>query len=469
MLSLVFTSLRRKWRALPIVVVCVATAASGAEPIEIAGTMPEDYLPALKPILETALRQSYTVVAREIEREQSAARVLGADSLRLPSVGGQLNYARNQTAISSNTDTKSNDNGVFYNFGLNQPLYHWGALQREGEKARINALIADKNYREASRTLAVALRRAYLELIVKKAKLRQLRYSRDLLAEDLKSAKEKLANGQIPSAEVAGRELNFRDFGVREVQRAEIEFATLRRSFSRLAGIPDLMETAVPDEIPRPNHAPAAAAALLSSFVKDGGRSTFQLAVSELKVREAEANYRIAAVRLLPKFNAGASYSLENTTNASTNSVSQQGVARQTFSISAQWNIFDGFATRAAKRDTLAAKRAAELNVKNLSETIVDNAQSLAEQLELDAQEIELADTRVGIAVIGVKRLQDELALGTVSRTTIDNALAGQKVSEAGSAAARAVYLARWSEFASLTGIDPVLNQLPARHDREKR
>jgi hypothetical protein len=40
---------------------------------------------------------------------------------------------------------------------------------------------------------------------------------------------------------------------------------------------------------------------------------------------------------------------------------------------------------------------------------------------------------------------------------------------EFNNASARATFLARWSEFASLVGADPALTQLPARHDSEKR
>jgi hypothetical protein len=43
------------------------------------------------------------------------------------------------------------------------------------------------------------------------------------------------------------------------------------------------------------------------------------------------------------------------------------------------------------------------------------------------------------------------------------------KQSHAQSINARAVFLSRWSEFVSLAGADPVLNQLTSRHDREKR
>jgi outer membrane protein TolC len=468
MLSSVLISLRRSRRVLPVLAGLVVVSLARAQVPAVAGTFPEDYLPALKPILATALRQSPQVIAKQLELEQSALRVMGANSLRLPSLGGNLTFASNETSISSNNSTRTRDNGVFYNFGLNQSIYHWGALKNEGDKARIGVLIAQKSYAEASRTLAVTVRRSYLELIVKKSLLRQMRFARDLTVSDLKLAKEKLANGTFSQGDIGARELNLSEEQLR-VRRAEVELTTLRRSFARLSGIGEISEDAIPNEIPAPVYNAAATSALLASLVRDGAKQTFQAQVSEQKVRLAELDYRIARVRLLPKFGASAGYSLENTTNASATSVSQQGVARQTLAIGAQWAIFDGFASRAAKRDALVTKRAAELELKTASEAAIDAAQALVQQLELDVEAMEMSAVRVGLATAQVSNVQNELKLGNLPQNAVDQTLSGLRVMEFNNANARATFLGRWSEFASLVGIDPVLNQLPARHDSTKR
>lgn len=461
-------SRRQVRRVLPVLAVFFALTSVRAQRPDVAGTFPEDYFPALKAILDTALRQAPQVIAKQIELEQNAAAVIGADSLRLPSLGGNLNYASNETSVSSNTSTRSRDSGVFYSVNLNQSLYHWGALKREGDKARIGVLIGQKSFDEAVRTLAVTLRRSYLELIVKKSLLNQMRFARQLNVEDLALAEEKLKDGTLAEADVAGRKLNLSEVNL-QTRRAEIELVTLRRSFSRLAGINELTEDAIPSEIPRPAFNAAVSSALLTAMMSNGGRQTFQAMVSELKVREADLNVRIANVRLLPKFNASAAYSLENTTNASTNSVSQQGVARQTIAVGAQWNIFDGLATKSAKLSALATKRAYERQLQTSADAAIDAAHALAQQLELDAQAMEMSDLRVGLASAQVGKLKIELELGNIAKTAVDNANSSLKFTEFNNANVRATYLSRWVEFASLAGVDPVLSQLPARHDREKR
>jgi outer membrane protein TolC len=454
MLSSAFMSLRRRARAIPVLAVLFALPVAAADLPDIAGTFPEDYLPELRPILATALHQSYQVIAKQIEMDQSNARVYGANAARLPGVSGSLTYAVNKSATSDNSSESSRSSGVFYGFGVSQALYHWGQLQNETDKARIGVLITQKNYTEAMRSLAVSLRRGYMDLIVRKLLLLQIRTGRELTEKDLAFARQKKAEGVMAEAEVTGRELNLKDVALR-AQRAEMEFAGMRRSFARLAGIGDISEEAIPVVIPKPTYSPQLASALLAAVVRDSGHSTYQAVVAELRVKEADLNYRNAKVRQLPMFNAGASYSLENNTSVSTTAVNQVAVTRESVYAVAQWNIFDGFATKGAKLESLAAKRGNELQLRSVSEAAVDSATSLSQQLSLDAQELEMAELRFG--------------LGKVATSALDGGTAAVKQSESTAASARANFLSHWIEFASVIGADPVINQPLTRNDREKR
>ena len=55
------------------------------------------------------------IIAKEIEIEQAKAGLMGANSRRLPGVGGNLNLASNATATTSNLSTRTRDSGLFYN------------------------------------------------------------------------------------------------------------------------------------------------------------------------------------------------------------------------------------------------------------------------------------------------------------------------------------------------------------------
>lgn len=468
MLSLILMSPRGKGRAWSVLGLLFVLGTARADTTVIAGSLPEDYLPELKVIMGAALRQSPQIIAKEIEIEQAKAGLMGANSRRLPGVGGNLNLASNATATTSNLSTRTRDSGLFYNLAVSQPIFFWGALKHEGDRARLGVLLSERGYAEAYRVLAVALRGAYLQLIVRKATLVHARLARDQLVSELALAKEKLASGAFAPSEIAARQLSLEDTDL-AIARIEIEFAAGRRTFARLSGIADLTEASLPNELPKPTFPSAAASALLAAFVRDGGRQTFEARVNEMKVQEADLNYRIARVGLLPKFSASAAYSLENSTFASANSITQQGITRQTIAVGAQWAIFDGFATRGAKLGALATKRLAERQLDMSASGALEAAQTLYQQIELEVRAMDMSDLRYGLAASQLGRLGQEFKLGNVAQAALDSAQVGLKQSHAQSINARAVFLSRWSEFVSLAGADPVLTQLTSRHDREKR
>ncbi len=461
-------SLRRS-RCAPLVLgMILALVGARAEPASPAGTLPEDYLPGLKTILQAALNQSPPVLSREIEVALSEARVLGVKAQQLPSLSSHVDYARNQTAISGNTSTETSDSGFFYGIDLNQPVFHWGALKNQTDAARINVIVAEKNYQEMRRVVAIDLRQRYLALIAKKAVLRQGRFALGLLAADLKLAREKLADGEAQPNTVKLQQLSFDEASLR-LERDEADFTGQRRSFARLAGLSDFAEDSIPVEIVKPGYPVTVATELLAAFLRDGAKSTFQAQINELQVHQDDLSYQVTRVRLLPKFNARASYGLENTTNATPNSVLQEGVARQTVLLNAQWDIFDGFATTAAKREALANKRLHERALQTSVDEALDKAQALQRSLALDARAMELTEIHRQQSADDLARAQAELDLGNLPKTTVAGAQSTLYASEANNTAARATFLGHWAEFVSLTGIDPVLNNVPASHDREQR
>jgi outer membrane protein TolC len=431
-----------------------------AQPNGIVGTMPEDFLPELKEILQTALQQSPQVFLAAIEVERGEATRTQANAARWPSVVANLNYASNQEAISSQTSTKSRASGLFYSVTLAQSLFHWGALKNQSAMGRIALLIAEKNYAEAYRSLAVTLRQSYLELVMKKSRLRHARHSFSRAESDL--AVLKANAGQYPPAVIAGRELDLREARL-ELDRVEADFAASCRKLARLAGVGELPEEKVADELPRPVYIPELASSITAMVLRDQAAGAFEPQILALRVREAELRYKIESVRLRPKFYAGAGYSLDNYSTVGTNQIQQQAVQRQNVNISAQWNIFDGFATRAAKIDANANKRLYERRLSMSVEALLEKAQVLERSLELDAEHLELSDARYYIAVEAKKRVEEESKLGNLAKVEVERAESGILVSEANAFAARAQYFADWSELVSIAGADPVLQNFPNR------
>jgi outer membrane protein TolC len=444
----------------------VLSAALRGETFDVAGTMPEDHLPALKEILAIALRQSPDIIAREFERQTQEARLYEANSGRLPQLGGSFRYGSTATATSSNTSSQTRDNGFFYDFGLSQAVFHWGALKNRSDAARINNLIATKSFALAYRDLSVVLRQSYLALIVEKARVRHAREGLRVLRMDLETTKLKQQQGTVPAATVEGDRLREAEVAL-EVARAEEEFAANRRRFARVAGIPVPDEAAIPDELPRPAYHADLAAAMTAALLRDGAKGTLEYEIYDGRVREALLRYKIERVRLYPKISANAGYSLENNTNVNGNAVEQRAVTRQTLSVGGSWNIFDGFATRGAIKEALIARRASEQRRATETDKILQTAQTLERMLKLDAEHLGYAETRRDLMVETKRRIAEEAGFGTLPKNEVERASVGVALGEVTNAAARATFFGRWAELVSIAGHDPVLNNLPARHVRE--
>jgi outer membrane protein TolC len=468
MLSMVFHTLRRHRRALAVLVGVWLVAPLGAQPLETAGTLPEDYFPALKTLLDGAMRQSPQIILKELELAQWEARVYVQDAQRYPSLHGDMNYAENQTAISSDSSTRSQDSGLFYDFSLNQPLFQWGAMKNQSEIARIYVTIAEKRYAEMRRSLAVSIRQQYLMLIAKKLFLQAERLTVKIQQADLDLTQDRFQHGTAAEGEVSGKKLALEDISLR-VAREEAEFVGLRKAFARLVGLSDIAEDEVPAEIPRPVYSAENTSRLLASLLRDGGKSTFEAQIAQLGIRQADLDYRIAKVRLLPKFNAGVDHAVRNNTTASANTVSQQGIVQDSIAIAGNWNIFDGFATKGAKLEALATKRVRERELQIAADTAVDSAQRLERELALDVREMDQWDVRRTLAAAGVDRVKEEIKLGNLKPTAVDDATVNLYVAEFNRANARAKFLWHWSDFVSLAASDPVVNNLPSHYGREKR
>ncbi len=439
-----------------------------AEPADIAGTMPEDYLPELKKILEQATKRSPELLAKEFERLSQEARITMVNAARLPQLGGGFSYGISQVATTGSATSR--DSGFRYNFGFSQALFHWGALKNETDSARINLLVTSKNFALAHRELAGALRKAYLALIVEKARVIEARESLRLVKLDVEIAKVRKEDGSISGAALATAELTQRETEL-VVARFENEFEANRRRFARLAGLPglDLPEDAIPAEIPAPAYSEPRTAAIAAEFMRDNARGSLEFELYDLRLREAVLRQKIESTRLLPKFGLTAGYSLQNTTTVDGNTARQSAVAEQNVGIGASWNIFDGFATRGAKRGALIARRSLEYGKSVEIEKLLQNAQILERTLRIDAEQVSLAEIRHGNAVAGRDLVADEVSHGTRPKGDIDRAQIHVLQAYARSLEARAAYLSRWTDFVALTGEDPILNLLPVRDVRKKK
>ena len=339
----------------------------------------------------------------------------------LPYLGGGAQYGDDIESISNNSAATSRTKGLQYNIGISQPLFQWGALKNQLETEKALELISKKNYAEAYRSLTLLLRSRYLGVIIDKIGLRNARFALKLSQGALALANEKLKNGTIASGDIITPQMEADEKQLR-FDRLEQTYAFDRRTLARAIGWKDIPDESVPLEIPEPKYSPAVADEILAALLREGARNTFQAQIDELNIRQNDLAYKIASVRLLPKFSATAGYQIENQAQASHTAIEQTTLANETFYNGASCTLFDGFAARAATGAAVSNRRYYEKQLEIVTESTMDQAQNDRRSVDFGWRALRLAHRRWDLATAQKQRTMDELKLGNVSQSEVDGA-----------------------------------------------
>lgn len=460
MISL-FVTTRGLRAALLAVALGLGVVSSPAAEASLPGPLPEDLFPQLRAVLNAALEQSPQMLARNIELAQMEGNYYVARSQLFPNLATGVAYNVSDAAVSTNTDVTSRSSGLYYSASLSQTLFRWGTAKANSDAGKIQLLVSKKNYREAYRTLALSLRSQFLFLVVKKMTLRNVMYDRDQVANQLALKEENLRNGLASQNELLPMQLQHEELSLYAERVAE-DLANSKRIFLRTAGLKEIGDDFIPDDIPIPEFDPTKVSPLLQKFLGVGWEDDLMVQVNRDWVKVADLSYKIAKYRLYPMFGFGASISQSNSTNASENYVSQVGVLSKSVGINASWSIFDGFATRGAKMAALANKRYYERVLQNHVDNLLDQARSLERQVSFAYRSMKLAASRKIVTDSALQNAKDELARGLTSQYTVQAALGSQYQSDLTLLVQKTDFLSRWSEFVSTIGQDPLVKALPA-------
>jgi outer membrane protein TolC len=449
--------------SLTLSLVLFTGASLRAEAPPIQGTLPEDLLPGLAPLLKEAVERSPTSISASIAVAAQQAADYSSAAALWPKLSGNMGYQVSDESISRGATSSAR--GLNYGLNLGQPIFQWGAYRNGKLIGDLNVRIAEKQFGEAYRLLAVSIREQYMTLIGKKIALRNAQFSLKMSQEGLQAQQARFDAGSSSVAELGDFKITVEQAQL-DADRAQEDFSYAMRVFTRLVGIDSLAEDSIPVVLPHPEYSAPLADTVLTGFVGEGIESTFQSEVYQMELRQAELNYKIAKVGNLPKVNAAAAYSYSNQTSVSQTSISQVGVQEEIYSISAGWSIFDGFATRGAKLSALASKRLTERNRQSYIDSTIDSVSDMRKQLGFSSRAMSIAEVHNALIADEVKRLGQDRDLGYASQATIDAGVLNLYATELLMAGARSDYLDRWTEFISLAGIDPALANLSSRYAR---
>jgi outer membrane protein TolC len=435
---------------------------------DVDGSMPEDYFPGLKVMLQEALQQAPSLVVNEMNIEIAQAQKLyNGISPMLPHVGGNLLGGENSQKVVSNSSGSSSHGTSFqYDLGASQALFQWGQLKNGLLQQKVAVAINERNYATVYMQFAQTLRRTYVGLIAAKIALRNAQFNLDLRKKAYASAQEQLKGGFITAAAAAGPQLENEDAQIAEEISAQ-SYLYQRQQLGRMVGRREIPDAEIPVGMPAPKFSTSAAADLTADLLRTGARYTPDAQLGLLNIRNWALQYQINKVNLLPRISATADVNQQNNASVSTGAqLSQYLVETQSYYIRADWNIFDGLATRGRKEEALIHRRQAERDLKMKVDSTLDAAQNSQKMVELAWRQLDLATRRDWINQDALRRAIDDLANHVVSSESVSSARANAYVSEYGLAISRSNFLSQWADFVSLVGHDPALNNIPARYVR---
>ena len=343
-------------------------------------SLPEDFLPGLRDILHSAMQESPQMISRNIDLAAQEANRYQQAAQQWPSLGGTAYYTENRSAVSSNTAQSTSSEGFFYSLNLNQPIYHWGALQAATDIAHLQIKISERQYADAYRQLAVMLRSEYLALVMQKSQLRNQRFALNQSKAALSRVEERVKHGAAVSNDVTNAQLLVDEASL-AVDRLTENFLHAKRLLLLSAGLSDLSDDVVPEEIPKPVYPADTAVTLMQDFTREGVNSTFQAQIYDDEIKKDELSYKIAKYRLYPRLDLQLGASESNETQVIGNTVTQNPVFSNNITVAANWNIFDGLATRGAKLAALASKREDERERETYIDQTLEQARDLKQQM----------------------------------------------------------------------------------------
>jgi len=422
--------------------------------------LPETYFPGLKTLLDSAVRQSPRMIARNAEEAVAEGNRIIAKAGQLPSLGGYFRYFpwdRDERVADPNSPYTSQKTS--YALNLTQPVYHWGALESTARIGELQRKIARGDTAESYRALASEIRGQFLQLIIKKAGLARTRFAQRLAEDDLKLAKEKSASRVISEADLFSPTLAVEQAQL-ATDRTEDDYESAKKFLAKLAGAAPLADAQIPDAIPDVAQPQGRFEGLLAEFATQTEAGSYVLKNVRDQIEIEKLNYRIAAARLRPNVDVliGSSQDEQSYT---ANIGAKYGVTSYFTGVQVNWSIFDGFASKGAKLNSLTRRRELERRYQQMSADLLEQAQAKLRQLQFATRSLEIGRKQLANSDRNLASAKDNTARGLASESDLRMAEFGYAGALIDTYNARADYLARVADFLGTVLKDPALSNLP--------
>jgi|GEM_PF-3294473 len=409
--------------------------------------LPESQMPELSSILDAAMTESDSMRIREISEELS----LGTKK-RLASVGGvkaraSLSY-RKERDISSSDDFGDR---IFYNFVLTKSIYHWGAVKasrRRGEIANESARLISF---DAYRSLALAIRSSYMELIVLAYEVRVAKMDLDLQESLLEKEATAVEEGNSAADRLTLAQ-DSRDRAALLVLEAESIFESELASFSFMTGVSsDSLRVSTSNAIPKLQLLEDDTLSRLTSSVDMALTTSSNLKRLERSAEDADQELALAQSSLKPKLNLESGFTQFD--------LDDRGVRREEeliyLGVGLSWSIWDGAESRGLAREARSRKELVRIQIDQARRSLDSDLQNARRSIEIAKFNLEIEEKFLARGEDVLAASEQKFEEKKISQRGLEGAQRGVLKQELKAMRARARYLNAVAELASLLGLDP--------------
>lgn len=440
-------------RFLSFLFLCLLAPVLRAE-FEIAGRMPEELMPGLRRVIDSALRNSDPMQQSEVLMEEAEGRRISARSAVLPSLRTSL--ALRQEEDQDRAHDRGFEERVIYSVTLSQPLYHWGARKNEKDIGKLQHEIESLNTSRTASQVITKTRSDYMQLVIAKQELARSAIDLELNRGELDFQQRQVEAGAASRSSLERFELDLSRSELARV-RALADWERRLQELAIYAGLEvEALEMLVADEIPEVTVLEPEEVDSMGSYFEEGVEQDELVQRRAKDVEIERKRLKIVRTSLRPKIDAQV--------GLTSNARDLDGVRREQefafFGLSVGWNIFDGFQTRGRVREALGRLSRVERSKERLEDELMRSYRQTQRRLEIAARALAI-DERLAQGVWGQvvqvrKAVEEErMAASQIDRYERDFHQASIRAQRS-----RIAYLETLSELVLELGLDPVEERL---------
>jgi len=375
----------------------------------------EGDLQELARLLEEANGKAPALVAQSIAKEESVARLDAAKANYWPRLDLGGNFGFTQTSYTSSNYQDEQNVGAGFNATITRPLYHWGAIEALIQQARLDFDNEELQRVFILRQVKRSLRADYLSLLVNQASLDNLRLRRQITEDGLASTRSDKEQGSVSANAAEQAKL---DLGQRliDIEQVEEEQKRIVEDYKRNLGWEAPLRLDQP--VPKPN---VDAVISWGDQIRAEGQDAWVFDHAEVRrrqnliAREKQELIRVKSNQR-PLFNLTASAGQTQQNTAAANNVD---ALTYFVGIGVSWNVFDGFATAAKKRETLLRERRLERQLGAYRAELLSQSTHLVRQIGFIARQLQIDQRRGDLATQAFNVQKRDAEEGRISPQTL--------------------------------------------------